>query len=381
MNREHEEIRDNQESQEHLGGSAAHGDDREQDLRLVDWGFATAAARRLTPAGPGVSPDEASAAVTALREAARRSHGYVADTTGLVTPDDIPPALVVDRATWIDINAGSFSQLLDPVLSDAIRRSSRPAPSQTAQRVGSKFTGSEVAGLLSFMSTKVLGQYELAPGRPASAARLLLVAPNVVQAERELGVDPGDFRLWVCLHEETHRVQFTAVPWLREHMLERTAALASELAPDVDTVLERLKQAVGNAPEALRSGGAGLAGLFLTPEQKEQVAQVTAVMSLLEGHADVVMDEVGPQVIRTVAHIREVFERRRDGLGMFDIVARRLLGLEAKMLQYREGAEFVRGVIDAVGMDGFNAVWTSPQTLPTPAEIADPAAWVARVHG
>ncbi|GAB98382.1 coenzyme F420 biosynthesis associated uncharacterized protein [Kineosphaera limosa] len=351
------------------------------DLRLVDWGFATAAARRLTPAGPTVSADQAAEAVAGLRESARRARGPVAQITGLDTPADAPQALIVDRATWMEINAGSFSRLLDPVLSAAVSASKRPQPSATAQSVGSKVTGTEIAGLLAFMSTKVLGQYELAPGRPGEAARLLLVAPNVVQAEQDLDVVAADFRLWVCLHEETHRVQFTAVPWLREYMLARTDRLARDLAPDVDEVLGRLRQAVSNAPEALRSGGAGLAGLFLTPEQKAQVDEVTAVMSLLEGHADVVMDEVGPAVVPTVAHIRQVFERRRDGLGMFDVIVRRLLGLEAKMAQYRNGAAFVRGVVDQVGMAGFNAVWTSPQTLPTSAELADPAAWVARVHG
>ncbi len=350
------------------------------DARFVDWDFAAATARRLTPAGPKVDAAQAAAAVAMLRESAARAHDHVQETTGLTTPPDAPPALVVDRATWIDVNAGSFARLLDPVLSRAMSSSTRPAPSRAAQRVAGKVTGTEVAGLLSFMSTRVLGQYDLAPGLPPQGARLLLVVPNIVATERELGVDPADFRLWVCLHEETHRVQFTAVPWLRAHMLAATDQLAGELAPDVDQVVDRLKLAVSNAPEALRSGGAGLAGLFLTEPQKEQVACITAVMSLLEGHADVVMDEVGPAVVPSVARIRELFERRRDGLGMFDIVVRRLLGLEAKMLQYRHGAAFVRGVVDRVGMDGFNAVWTSPQTLPTPAELADPAAWVARVH-
>ncbi len=352
-----------------------------QDIRLIDWEFATQAARRLTPAGPSIAPREVAEAVAELRESARRAHGPVAETTRLHTPADAPDALIVDRATWIDVNATSFSHVIDPVVAGALIRSGKPVPPPTMQRIGSKVTGSEVAALLSFMSTKVLGQYELAPGRSADAARLLLIAPNIVQTERELDVVPSDFRLWVCLHEETHRVQFTAVPWLREHMLAATQGLADELAPDADALLDRLKQAASNAPQILREGGTGLAELFMTPEQKEQVAQITAVMALLEGHADVVMDEVGPQVVPTVEQIRKVFDRRREGLGMLDILLRRLLGLEAKMAQYRDGAAFVRGVIGAVGIDGFNAVWTSPQTLPSAAEISDPAAWVARVHG
>ena len=118
-----------------------------------------------------------------------------------------------------------------------------------------------------------------------------------------------------------------------------------------------------------------------TPEQRERLAEVTAIMSLLEGHADVVMDEVGPSVIPTVAEIRRRFTERRKGAGNVDKLLRRLLGMEAKMRQYKDGAVFVRGVMDEVGVDGFNRIWTSPETLPRPTEIADPAAWVARVHG
>ncbi|HQH07996.1 MAG TPA: zinc-dependent metalloprotease, partial [Phycicoccus sp.] len=123
-----------------------------------------------------------------------------------------------------------------------------------------------------------------------------------------------------------------------------------------------------------------LADLFTTPEQREQMARLTAIMSLLEGHADVVMDDVGPVLIPSVAEIRAKFTERRKGAGALDKILRRLLGLEAKMAQYRDGAVFVRGVQDRVGVDGFNAVWTSPDTLPLPEEIADPQAWVARVH-
>lgn len=351
-----------------------------QAPRFIDWDFATATARRITPSGPVITAAEAAEAVADLRSASQRSHDPVAETARLHTPAGAPPALVVDRPTWIGVNVESFATMLDPVIARIVLSDHRPPPPAAMQRIGGKVTGTEVAALLSFMSTKVLGQYELAPGRPADAARLLLVAPNIVQVERELGVDPSDFRLWVCLHEETHRVQFTAVPWLREHMTAQTSALAADLAPDADVLLERLKQAATNLPDALRAGGTGLAEVFMTPEQKRRVAEVTAVMSLLEGHADVVMDDVGPRIVPSVEAIRAKFDRRREGLGMLDILLRRLLGLEAKMAQYRDGAAFVRAVTAEVGVDGFNAVWTSPQTLPTPEEIAAPHTWVARVH-
>ncbi|WP_226346470.1 zinc-dependent metalloprotease [Agilicoccus flavus] len=352
---------------------------------LVDWAFAKSAARRVTPAGPAVDPAQAREVVAALKRAALDARGPVAETARLQTPPEAPSALVVDRPTWIDVNVDSFATIIDPALSAAIERQNsrtgaRPM-SPLVARVGGKLTGTELAGLLSFVSTKVLGQYELAPGRPAGSARLLLVAPNVLAAERELGVDPDDFRLWVCLHEETHRVQFTAVPWLRDHMVEASRSTARDLAPEADLLLDRLKHAAGHVGDVLRPGGNGLAELFLTPEQRDRLARVTATMALLEGHADVIMDDVGPKIVPSVAHIRAVFDRRREGLGMLDVTLRRLLGLEAKMAQYRDGAAFVRTVVDRVGIDGFNAVWTSPDTLPTPDEITDPAAWVARVHG
>ena len=342
----------------------------------VDWEFAKAAGARLVPPGPKVSADEAAGVVASVRLAASRAQQPVADTARLHAPGTAPAPLVVDRPTWIGINADSMSAMVDPVFAEMVAKRKQP-PSAAVASVGGKVTGGEAGALLAFMASKVLGQYDLAPeGTP----RLLLVAPNLVHVERELGVNPEDFRLWVCMHEETHRVQFTAVPWLREYMIERARSLASEMAPDPEQLQDTLARIGRQLPEALRSGGTGIAEIIATPEQREKLAQMTAVMSLLEGHADVVMDEVGPQVIPSVAEIRAKFNERRKGVGAFDRLLRRLLGLEAKMRQYRDGAVFVRAVIDEVGMDGFNQVWSSPEALPLPKEIEEPSAWVARVH-
>jgi coenzyme F420 biosynthesis associated uncharacterized protein len=244
--------------------------------------------------------------------------------------------------------------------------------------VGGKVTGAEVGTLTAFLSSRILGQYDLAPdGTP----RLLLVAPNVLHTESELRVNPADFRLWICLHEETHRVQFTAVPWLRQHVIDSARRLSLDLAPDPEQLGEQLRKIAQNLPEALRSGSNGLTDIFASAEQRAQIARLTAIMALLEGHADVVMDDVGPAVVPSVAHIRAKFQQRRQDVHGVDKILRRLLGLEAKMRQYRDGAAFVRAVTDKVGTDGFNAVWTSPQTLPLPDEIENPLTWVQRVHG
>lgn len=336
-------------------------------MDLVDWDFAVTVGARIAGPGPEVSPDEASAAVAELREGAARSTPLVREFTGLHAEAGTAPVLVVDRTGWLRANADGFARILSPVVQ---KLAEKKPPSGLTAAVGSRVTGAEVGLMLGFLSGKVLGQFD--PFHPPYG-RLLLVAPNVVHVERELGADPSDFRLWVCLHEETHRVQFTANPWLADHLLAQMHGLAGTLEPSA--LLDGLRRGA----DAIRNGNASVLDLVSSPEQKEILDRVTGVMSLLEGHADVVMDGVGPSVIPSVGEIRAKFNQRRKGVGGLDRILRRLLGLDAKMAQYRDGAVFVRHVVDKVGMEEFNAVWTGPETLPSKAEIADPDAWVARV--
>ncbi|GAA2148553.1 zinc-dependent metalloprotease [Nocardioides koreensis] len=336
---------------------------------MVDWDLAVSFGSRVAGEGPTVSREEAVAAVAELRAGADRSTGLVREFTGLVAEDRTAPVVVVDRPGWIQANADSFATILGPVI-EQLAAKKRP-PTGLALTVGSKVTGAEVGGLLGFLAGKVLGQFDPFFG---ANGRLLLVAPNIVHVERELGALPRDFRLWVCLHEETHRVQFTAVPWMRDHLFGEMQRIAETIEPQ-----RLLDDGFKRVTEALKGGGGSLIDAIGTPEQKEIVDRVTGVMSLLEGHADVVMDGVGPTVIPSVAEIRRSFDQRRKGVGTLDRILRRLLGLDAKMAQYRNGAAFVRGVVGKVGMHEFNAVWDRPENLPSKAEITDPAAWVSRV--
>ncbi|WP_329136621.1 zinc-dependent metalloprotease [Streptomyces sp. NBC_00670] len=362
---------------------------------MVDWNLAVATATRFVRPGPDVSRDEARAVVTELRRHAKASEEHVRGFTrlGEAGAHDTP-VLVVDRPGWVRANVAGFRELLKPLLDRMQERRSGTPGGAVLGAVGGKVTGVEVGMLLSFMSSRVLGQYEtFAPASrdlPAGGnggGRLLLVAPNIVHVERELEVDPHDFRLWVCLHEETHRTQFTAVPWLRDHLQGEIQSFLGETEMDPMTILERIREAAqslaGGRPEGEQDedGGRSLVELVQTPAQREILGRLTAVMSLLEGHADFVMDGVGPSVVPSVAEIREKFQQRRaKGASRLDLALRRLLGLDAKLRQYRDGERFVRGVVEEVGMDGFNRVWTSPNTLPTKAEIAAPADWIARVH-
>ncbi|MBF4162632.1 zinc-dependent metalloprotease [Nocardioides sp. CBS4Y-1] len=341
---------------------------------MIDWDLAVRLGSRLAGDGPQVSRREADAAVAELRAGAHRSTDLVRDFTGLDGGQDTAPILVVDRPGWVQANADGFRAVLAPVTEQLGRK--KP-PSGLSLAVGRRITGSEVGALLGFLGSKVLGQFD--PFYDPMG-RLLLVAPNIVHVERELGVDPGDFRLWVCLHEETHRVQFTAVPWMRDHLFSLVERLAGTM--DSSSLLDDgLARVLG----ALRQRGSGeatsgsLIELLSTPEQREIMDEVTGMMSLLEGHADVVMDDVGPGVVPSVAAIRRKFDQRRQGIGALDRLLRRLLGLDAKMAQYRDGAAFVRAVVDKVGMAEFNAVFAEAANLPRKADLADPDAWIARV--
>ena len=233
--------------------------------------------------------------------------------------------------------------------------------------------------MLGFLGSKVLGQFDPFHDKPGEQGRLLLVAPNIVHTERELDADPHDFRLWVCLHEETHRVQFTAVPWMTDHLRSEMGSIIGSVQTDPAALMSDAVRKIGDVVSGKTDGS--LLDIFSSPEQKAVIERITGVMSLLEGHADVVMDGVGPEVIPTVAEIRRKFTQRRKGVGALDRLLRRLMGLDQKMAQYRDGAVFVRAAVDKVGMEGFNAVWAEPANLPTKKEILDPALWIARVHG
>ncbi|HVE99688.1 MAG TPA: zinc-dependent metalloprotease [Mycobacteriales bacterium] len=348
---------------------------------MIDWDVAVATARRLMRPGPSVTPDEARAVAAELRRLVPVAERHVAELTGLVPPDLEVPVSVVDRVGWVQANVDGFQVVLGPLLDKiSAKRDNRPAGTFVSA-VGSRITGVQVGTLMAYVASRVLGQFELF--LPAGGAgRLTLVAPNIVETERRLGVDPHDFRLWVALHEVTHQMQFTAVPWLREHFagLVREFVDASDLDPA--QLLARLRGAVGVIRGAVQGEeGTSFVEAIQTPEQRAVLARVQALMSLLEGHADVVMDAVAPDVVPTVGEIRRKFDERRKGTGPVDRLIRSLLGLDLKMRQYAEGAAFVRHVVDAAGMTAFNTVWTSPETLPTDSEIRDPDVWVRRVLG
>ena len=357
---------------------------------MIDWDVAISTGVRWVRPGPQVSLSEAKSVVVELHDLAAAVAEPVQRVTGMFSAEETGQIAVVDRPGWIRANIDGFRVVLDPLV-EHLRESGRaPAPGSVIANVGSRVTGVQAGLILAYLAGRVLGQYELflppdptAPEGAAPAGRLTLVAPNIVMVERELGVNVHDFRRWVCLHEETHRTQFTAVSWLRGYVQEQMTdfLLASELDPA--TILNRLRSAADAVAGAVRGNGHAdsLIEAIQTPQQREILDRLSCVMTLVEGHGDYVMDAVGEEVVPTVAEIRARFNARRAGAGRVEQTIRRILGIDLKMKQYAQGSRFVKTVVEEAGMDTFNRVWTSPQTLPVKEELEDPQLWLARVGG
>ncbi len=340
---------------------------------MVDWDLAVRIGSRLAGEGPEIGRDEAAAVVAELRADAERSTGLVHDFTGLAATAHEAPILVVDRPGWVQANADGFRVAISPMVD---KLASKKAPSGLSLAIGSRVTGAEVGGLLGFLAGKVLGQFD--PFH-APDGRLLLVAPNIVHVERELGVDPSDFRLWVCLHEETHRTQFGAVPWLRGYL----GGLLEQYLATVDVRFER--GSAGGLPslpdparivETFREGG--LLALVQTREQRRLMDRVQAAMALVEGYSEHVMDAVGSRVLPAYAGLREAMERRRQSRSAPERVLQRLLGLDLKLRQYELGKRFCDAVVERSGIERLNRAWAAPEELPTLTELRRPNAWLAR---
>jgi coenzyme F420 biosynthesis associated uncharacterized protein len=338
----------------------------------VDWSLAISTGQRLVRRGPEVPMAEAENTVRQLREVTDVAEGHVRELTGLGLDLPLPPGEVVDRPGWIKAAAEGLEVLTEGAL-----------PRSFAGPVGAVMAGSagvQAGMVLAFLGARVLGQYD-----PFNDGRLLLVAPNIIGAQRALDVPASDFRMWVCLHECTHRLQFTAVPWLKDYFAGEVTKFLSGMDDSAASALNRLPDVIKEArrrslDSTSSTGPVALMELLQSAEQREVFDRLIALSTLLEGHADYVMDAVGPAVVPTVDVIRNRFTERRRGGGLMDRVLRTLLGVDAKVQQYAAGAAFTRHVVGEAGMAGFNEVWTSPETLPRRAEITDPDAWLRRVR-
>ncbi|SDE40117.1 zinc-dependent metalloprotease [Glycomyces harbinensis] len=357
-------------------------------LPSVDWQTAASCSRAFSRGGPRMSPEGALDVVADLHRHARHAIELVSDYT-LLTPTGDTPVDVVDRVRWSNVNIAGFRRLL---IGLGAEQAHPDAPAGAAARLA----GVQAGAVLAFLSSRVLGQFETFS---ADSGRLLFVAPNIVEVERRLRLPSREFRLWIAVHEAAHLTQFTAVPWMRDHFHDLIHTFFDAAEPDRSSAAG-LARAVRRAMAAAREGeapgaantrpvgppGPEPAGLDVmsavtSPEQREAISQIQALMTLLEGHAEAVMDGVGRTAINHVALLRRRFDRRRANPTTLQKFVRQLLGLDAKMRQYAAGRRFVDHVVAAHGVTGFNRVWEAPANLPTETEIDYPEQWIARVIG
>ncbi|MEM7341392.1 MAG: zinc-dependent metalloprotease [Actinomycetota bacterium] len=290
-------------------------------------------------------------------------------------------------ATAATDGAGSAADSAARIAADAARKvgsALNQVGSTVSQTVGPKIAGAQVGAMLGWMSSRVLGQYDLLIAEddsPEDQDWVYYVGPNLLSLEKRYGFPPEEFRLWIAVHECTHRAQFTGVPWLRPYFL----SLVNELIDSVDPDLKRITDAMGDIVTDIRNGDrdkiaeGGLQMLLATPEQRETMKKVSGLMSLLEGHGDIIMDRATKDLIPSQARFARVMANRRRNAGPVTRLVQKLTGLEAKLAQYEEGENFVKAVEAAGGRELFDRVWTGPEALPTIDEIRDPDLWIERV--
>jgi coenzyme F420 biosynthesis associated uncharacterized protein len=342
--------------------------------RAVDWKFAGTVGARLARPGPPTTEYTRRQVVEDLAQASRAAEGPVREVTGLSLDAPVPDACIVDRTGWIRAASESMRVMTGG--------SQTAVNATTANAVTGRVAGAQTGAVLAFISSGILGQYD--PFTDADAGgSLLLVYPNIIAVERQLRLPPRDFRLWVCLHEVTHRVQFTANPWLSQYMSSTLDVLMSDsgdLGQIVSGLASFIKDRRSAPPDAHSAGVLGLLRAVQAQPQRKALDDLLVLGTLLEGHADHVMDAVGPAVVPSVQMIRHRFDdRRQRRQPPLQRLLRALLGMDAKLSQYTRGKAFVDHVVGRVGMARFNAVWAGPDSLPQPAEIEDPQRWIDRI--
>jgi coenzyme F420 biosynthesis associated uncharacterized protein len=343
-----------------MGSSAA---------RLADWETAYQVGRRVAGPGPRVIPADRARMREELSVAVARAEGLVGDFTGLTVSGFRSRAWVMGRGDWIRQNLHGLQRLLEPLAVRVLEKHpDRPALSRKAM-------GAQAGALLGYVSRRVIGQFDVFLP-PDDDGLIYFVGPNVVEVERRYALTPADFRLWVAIHEVTHRVQFSAAPWLRGYLNGMVDEYLSTVSLDSKALFEQLRRVVEEAKHGLDLRQGLLA--VLTPEQRAVFERSQGMMSLLEGHASFVMNEVTRDHVHDLERMRRALSHRRKA-GKAEQVLQKAIGFDQKVRQYDIGELFVREVLDRVGREGFNKVWERAENLPRLDEIGDPDAWVTRV--
>ena len=364
-------------ARERVSSDGASETGRDGRVRLVDWNLAERLALALAGSGSEWNGSEEE-----LRSESSRATQLVRRYTRLRPKGELPEAELVDRAEWARVSLDSFRLLSASVEEQLEQRMSgaNGRASGIQRTIVRTATGAEVGLAVGYLSQRVIGQYDVALIGPARAPRLLYVGPNLSSARARLGVDRDLFLRWIALHETTHAVHFASVPWLRDHIGGIAQHLFEKAAVEVKPTEILGKLARLNPRELLRSVKSGeLATLLLPEDQRRLVDRLTAIMTLVEGYAEHVMDAVGDQLDPAYTDLRRALEQDRERRGLLDSIVSKILGLEMKLAQYRRGKAFADEVVRSHGIRTLNRAWTGEDALPTADELERPEQWVERV--
>jgi coenzyme F420 biosynthesis associated uncharacterized protein len=350
------------------------------DAAVIDWGLADRVARVVAGQGSG----KRSVRRPDLQKANRGSVRLVRDYTQLDPRGRLPALEVVDRREWIEANIANLramSSVVEKQLADSL---ALPGPLGSGLRAAAGAAAGVELGVASgFLAQRVLGQYDVALVGPSRPPRLLFVAPNLAEAQKRLGAEREPFLRWIALHEATHVVQFSAVPWLRDHI----GAMGEELLAGAMVRVNRgdlaraarrlLPQDPRRLLNLIRSGE--WLSPFVSEPRRRLMGRLQAAMAIVEGYSEHVMDAVGEGLGPAYEDLREALERRRGQRGAAEAILSRLLGVEVKMRQYRQGKAFCDEVAERRGIVILNKVWSEPSALPRPSELEHPGRWLRRV--
>jgi coenzyme F420 biosynthesis associated uncharacterized protein len=339
---------------------------------VIDWNLVRRIAEAIGGQGGSAPPPPGDLAALAA-DAQTRVIAY----TQLSPMSELPAPEMVSRPQWIEANLASMRPVLDRVgarVGGGMGLLGRPTRAVTRA-----LFSAQVGGLTGFLASRVLGQYDMPLLDSEGTPRLLMVGPNLGAAAERLDVDGEELLHWVTLHEMTHAVQFGSVPWLRLHL----ASLVREVVDTLEVKLDTSKALRLPGPddirgwvESIRKGE--LVTLVIGRERRVLVDRIQATMAVIEGHAEHVMDAIGAEVIPGQAGLRAALERRRMTRSGPMRLLERVLGFELKLRQYRDGKRFCDAVVERVGIEGLNRVWSAPHALPSLEELTDPEAWIAR---
>lgn len=352
---------------------------RHAGTRLIDWeSVRRIARRRLGLAGATLTAAERAAAEDFYRSELLRIEPVVAEAIGATLPRALETPSVIDRVEWIDLNLATFEQLFERVERIVTEATTgADTPGRAVARILNRSLGNQQLGLLmAFLARKVLGQYDVSLLAASSTVRgrLNFVEPNITATAAALGVPLGQFRTFIALHEATHAFEFEAYPWLRDHFAASVGEAIELLAADTGGLGERLRG-------ALRGRGGHWLERMMSPTQLDSFRRTQALMSLLEGYSNHVMNDAGEKLLPGFARLHERFERRNEARGAMERAIMRITGLDLKMEQYVAGERFVDAILAARDRTFLNRVWEGPASLPDLAEIRHPQRWIDRIEG